>query len=108
MSCHIGVNNLDLLVLLIKNWFDNPCAKFEDDGPQNVDVFGDVEGNLLDVFDMEFPNEVGGYVEEEDVQNWELHPQFWTLPLVIFVIYQIPIQSFVGNACNMDWVKPTF
>jgi hypothetical protein len=44
------VKNLDLLVLLIKNWFDNPCANVEDDGLQNVDVFGDVEGNLLDVF----------------------------------------------------------
>ncbi len=66
--CHIGVKNLDLLVLLIKNCFDNPCVNVEDDGLQNVDVFGDVEGNLLDVFDMEFPNEVGGYVEEEDVQ----------------------------------------
>jgi hypothetical protein len=68
------VNNLDLLVLLIKNWLDNLCVNIEDDGPQDVDVFGDVKENLLNVLDMEFPNEVRDHVEEEDVQNWELHP----------------------------------
>ncbi len=68
------MNNLDLLVLLIKNWLDNLCVNIEDDGPQDVDVFGDVKENLLNVLDMEFPNEVRDHVEEEDVQNWELHP----------------------------------
>ncbi len=31
-----------------------------------MDGFGEVEENLL--------NEVGGPVEEDDVQNWELYP----------------------------------
>jgi hypothetical protein len=68
------VKNLDLLILLIKNWPNNPCANVEDDRLQGVDGFGEVEENLLDVLDMDFPNEVGGHVEEDDVQNWELYP----------------------------------
>ncbi len=39
-----------------------------------MDGFGEVEENLLDVLDMDFPNEVVGRVEEDDVQNWELYP----------------------------------
>jgi hypothetical protein len=39
-----------------------------------VDEFGEVEENLLVVLDMDFPNEVRGHVEEEDVQIWELYP----------------------------------
>ncbi len=37
--------------------------------------FGEGEANLLNVLSMEFPNEVGGHVEEPKmVQNWELYP----------------------------------
>jgi hypothetical protein len=68
------VKNLDLLILLIKNWPNNPCANVEGDRLQGVDGFGEVEENLLDVLDIDFPNEVGGYVEEDNVQNWELYP----------------------------------
>jgi hypothetical protein len=46
----------------------------KDDRLQGVDGFGEVEENLLDVLDMDFPNEVVGRVEEDDVQNWELYP----------------------------------
>jgi hypothetical protein len=63
-----------LLILLIKNWPNNPCVSVEDDRLQGVDGFGEVEENLLDVLDIDFPNEVGGCVEEDDVQNWELYP----------------------------------
>jgi len=35
----------------------------EDDGPCNVDGFGEGEANLLNALNMEFPNEVGGHVE---------------------------------------------
>jgi hypothetical protein len=57
------VKNLDLLILLIKNWPNNPCANVEDDRLQGADGFGEVEENLLDVLDMDFSNEVGGSIE---------------------------------------------
>jgi hypothetical protein len=68
------VKNLDLLIHLIKNWPNNLRVNVEDNRPQGVDGFGEVEENLLNVLDMDFPNEVGGHVEEDDVQNWELYP----------------------------------
>ncbi len=40
---------------------------------KDVDEFGEVEENILNLIDVEFPNEVEGYVEE-CVQNWDMFP----------------------------------
>jgi hypothetical protein len=63
------------LVLLIKNWLDGPIIGFEAMGEplKDVDEFGEVEENILNLIDVEFPNEVEGYVEE-CVQNWDMFP----------------------------------
>ncbi len=51
---------LDLLVFLIKNWFDDHIIGVECKGrPKYVDGFGeDIEENILVVMDVEFPNKV--------------------------------------------------
>jgi hypothetical protein len=63
------------LVLLVKNWHDDPIIGFEVmGGPlKDVDKFGEVEKEVLDSIDDKFPNEVEGYVEE-CVQNWDMFP----------------------------------
>ncbi len=40
--CHLDLKNLDLLVLLIKNWLDDPIVGFDAKGgpPKDVDDFG--------------------------------------------------------------------
>jgi hypothetical protein len=46
---------LDFLVLKIKNWFDDPTIGFEDiKEPQDVDEFGKVDKEILDLLDVEF------------------------------------------------------
>ncbi len=70
-QCRIGSKNLDLLVLLIKNWLNDPIADVQD--KRYVDEFGEIEGNILDVMDVEFMEEVDGHVEE-CVQNWDMYP----------------------------------
>ncbi len=63
--CKFGLKNLDLLVLLIKNWHDDPTIGFEaKKGLQNVDEFREAEEEILDVLDVEFPDEVEDHVEE--------------------------------------------
>ncbi len=53
--CWIGLKNLDFLVLKIKNWFDDPTIGFEDiKEPQDVDEFGKVDKEILDLLDVEF------------------------------------------------------
>ncbi len=48
--CQLGAKNLDLLVLLIKNWHDGPTTRFENKiGFVDFDGFGEVEENILDV-----------------------------------------------------------
>ncbi len=49
--CHFGVNNLCILVLLIKN---DPIVGFEAKGrpPKDVDEFGEMEEKILNVFKM--------------------------------------------------------
>ncbi len=61
---------LDLLVFLIKNWFDDPIIGVEHKGrPKYVDGFGeDIEENILVVMDVEFPNNV-----VDCVQNWDMY-----------------------------------
>lgn len=56
----LGPKNLDLLVLLIKNWPNDPTIGFEAKGRllKNVDEFGEVDENILDLLDAKFPNEV--------------------------------------------------
>jgi hypothetical protein len=63
--CRFGPKNLDLLVLLINNWHDNPTIGFEaKKGPQDVNEFGEAEEEILNLLDAEFPNEVEGHVEK--------------------------------------------
>ncbi len=72
---HHGSKNLDLLVLLIKNWPNDPIIGFEAKGGslKGVDAFGDTEEEILDLLYTEFLNEVEGYVEE-CVHNWDIFP----------------------------------
>ncbi len=58
--CCLGPKKLDLLVLLIKNWPNDPTIGFEAKGRllKNVDEFGEVDENILDLLDAKFPNEV--------------------------------------------------
>jgi hypothetical protein len=64
---------LGLLVLLIKNWLDDPTTRFDDKTSlANLDVFGEVEEDVLDVIDSKFPNEVDEHLEE-CIQDWEMH-----------------------------------
>ncbi len=43
-------------------------------GPlKDVDEFGEATEEILNLIDVEFPNEVEGYVEE-CVQNWDMFP----------------------------------
>jgi hypothetical protein len=64
--CCLGPKNLDLLVLLIKNWPNNPIVGFKaKERPwKNVDEFGEAEENILDLLDAKFSNEVKDYVKE--------------------------------------------
>jgi len=56
---------LDLLVLLIKNWLDDPTIRFDDKTSlADLDVFDEVEDNILDVIDFEFLDEVDHHLEE--------------------------------------------
>ncbi len=63
--CRLGAKNLDLLVLLIKNWLDDPTTIFDDKASLvDLDVFGEVEEDILYVIDSKFPNEVDDYLKE--------------------------------------------
>jgi hypothetical protein len=65
---------LHLLVILIKNWHDDPTIGFEaKNGPQNVDEFGKAKEDILDLLDVKFSNEVEDHVED-CVQNWDMYP----------------------------------
>ncbi len=71
--CRVGLKNLDLLVLLIKNWHDDPTIGFQaKSGPQDVDKFGKAKEETLDLLDVEFSNEVEDHVED-CVQNWNMY-----------------------------------
>jgi hypothetical protein len=63
------------LVLLIKNWHDDPKIEFEVMGGslKDVDEFGEAEEEVLNLIDAKFPNEVEGYVEE-CVKKWDMFP----------------------------------
>jgi hypothetical protein len=64
---------VDLLVLLIKNWLDDPSIGFEAKrGLQNVDEFGEAEEEILDLLNVGFPNEVEDHVED-CVHNWDMY-----------------------------------
>jgi len=72
---HCGSKNPNLLVLLIKNWPNDPTIGFEAQGEplKGVDEFGDAEEEILDLLDIENFNEVEGYVEDY-VHNWDILP----------------------------------
>jgi hypothetical protein len=58
-QCWLGAKNLDLLILLIKNWHDDLTPGFEDRiGLVDLDRFSEAKVNILDVIDFEFPHEV--------------------------------------------------
>jgi hypothetical protein len=54
--CHLDLKNLNLLVLLIKNWLDDPIVGFDAKGgpPKDVDEFGEIEEKILDLQDANF------------------------------------------------------
>jgi hypothetical protein len=55
---------LDFLVLLIKNWPDDPTTRFDDKTSlAYLDVFGEVEEDVLDVIDFEFLDKVDDHLE---------------------------------------------
>jgi hypothetical protein len=58
--CRFGSKNLDLLVLLIKNWLDHPIVGFEvkRGSLEGMDEFGEAKEEILDLLDAEFPNEI--------------------------------------------------
>ncbi len=61
----LSAKNLDLLVLLIKNWLDDPTIGFDDKTSfAYIDVFGEVEEDILDVIDFEFLDEIDDHLEE--------------------------------------------
>ncbi len=68
--CRLGLKNLDLLVLLIKNQHDDLTIAFEArSGPQDVDKFGKAKEEILDLLDVEFFDEV-----EDHVEDWDMYP----------------------------------
>jgi hypothetical protein len=62
--CKLGLKNLDFLVLLIKNRHDDPIGFEAKKGPQDVDEFGEVDEEIIDLLDAEFTNEVESHVEK--------------------------------------------
>ncbi len=71
----MGAKNLDLLVLLIKNWPNYLTSEFEEK-IEVVDLggFDEVEEDIiLDVIDFEFPHKVDIYAEE-CIPDWDMHP----------------------------------
>jgi len=57
--CRLGAKNLDFLVLGIKNLPDDPTTRFDDKASLvDLNMFGEVEEDILDVIDFEFPNKV--------------------------------------------------
>ncbi len=63
--CKFGPKNLDLLILLIKNWLDDHTIGFEvKKGPQDVDDFGKVEEEILNLLDIKFLDGVEDHVEK--------------------------------------------
>ncbi len=61
----IWCEGFDLLVLLIKNWLDEPIVGVEDKwGSKYVDGFGQVEEEILDVMDIECFDEVEDHVKD--------------------------------------------
>ncbi len=57
--CRLGAKNLDLLVLLIKIGQTTPLLDFDDKTSlANLDVFGEVDEDILDVIDFEFLDQV--------------------------------------------------
>jgi len=56
---------LDFLVLLIKNWPHDPTTGFDDKTSlANLDVFGEVEEDMLNVIDYKFRDEVDDHLKE--------------------------------------------
>ncbi len=84
----IWCEEFDLLVLLIKNWLDDPIVGFEDKwASKYVDGFGQVEEEILDVMDVECFDEVENHVKD-CIQNWDIYSWFWFN--VLFMMHIVP------------------
>ncbi len=84
----IWCEEFDPLVLLIKNWLDDPIVGFEDKwGSKYVDGFRQVEEEILDVMDVECFDEVEDRVKE-CIQNWDIYSWFWFN--VLFMTHMVP------------------
>jgi hypothetical protein len=71
------VKNLDLLVLIIKNWLDDPTIVVEDkEGPEDVDGFG--ERTRKTHSQMQWSSSFLMRLKidhvEDCVQNWDTYP----------------------------------
>ncbi len=79
-QCWLGVKNLDILVLIIKYWLDDPTIVVEDkEGPQNVDGFGERTRRKYNQmwWMSNFLIRLRIDHVEDCVQNWDTYPWFW-------------------------------
>ncbi len=70
--CWLGIENLNQLVLISKNWLDDPhfsCQAFV--RAKSFDDFGDVEVDFLDQIEEEFEDQLDHYVELVDITNFD-------------------------------------
>ncbi len=61
----MSIKNLDLIVILIKNWLHDPTIGFRAKRePQDVDEVWEAEEEILDLLDVEFLDEDEDHVED--------------------------------------------
>jgi hypothetical protein len=70
------VKNLDFPISPIKNWFNIPLLLLRLRKDLKMWMgFGKFEENILDVINVEFPNEIEDHVKD-CVQSWHMYPYF--------------------------------
>jgi hypothetical protein len=70
--CWLRIENLNQLVLISKNWLDDPhfsCQAFV--RAKSFDDFGVVEVDFLDQIEEEFEDQLDHYVELVDMTNFD-------------------------------------
>jgi hypothetical protein len=70
--CQLGIKILNQLVLISKNWLDDPyfsCQAFV--RAKSFDDFGDVEVDFLDQIEEEFEDQLDHYVELVDMTHFD-------------------------------------
>jgi hypothetical protein len=65
-KCRHGAQSLNKLVLISKNWPNDPCFGCESFVVESLHDFGDIEIDLLEPMEEEFENQLGDYVELDD------------------------------------------